>query len=641
MHRKIWPTALKFGIITYINLRQAHVDTEEKKFNIQKGVNVIKAAVLAMPSSPGVYKMIDIHNKILYVGKARELPKRVISYANYQKLTHRIKRMVSQINSIDYIITGSEAEALLLEANLIKSIKPPYNISLRDDKSFPYILFEETHDFPRITKYRGNKATKGTYFGPFASAAQVKNALIELQKVFYIRPCTDSFFASRTRPCIQYEIKRCSAPCVGKISRDEYRKSISLAKDFLRGKGSEVHDKLLSLMESASNDMDYEKAAQIRDRIKILNAIQAKNTFADLGNTDVDLIVAAKNQDVTCIQIYFIRGGKNYGNKSYYQDDTIDMQEWEILETFIGQFYQNNNPPGRIIISHPCPQSETLENFLRGKAGKEVKLFGGKVNQRMLDLIDFGLSNARDSLNKFLKERLKHENDLAAVAKLFGMKEPIERIEVYDNSHISGSNAIGCMVVYTDDGFVKDQYRKFNIKSTKAPDDYEMLKEVLTRRLKKLSEDNYPDLILIDGGKGHLRVAVEVSEKLGYPNLNIICISKGPDRNAGREFFHMKDGRSFQLNVRDKTLNFLQILRDEVHRWTIKSHRDNRSRDLKRSNLDSIPGIGPQRKIALLRHFGSLEAIMQSSASDLTRVSGISKTVAEKIFNYLHSHSSN
>jgi excinuclease ABC subunit C len=597
-----------------------------------------------MPNSPGIYKMIDADGKILYVGKAKELPKRVASYANYDKLTNRIKQMVSQINRIEYIITNSDAEAIILEANLIKNIKPPYNIILRDDKSFPYILFEDKHDFPRITKYRGNKSVKGTYFGPFASPTQVKTALIEIQKVFYIRPCTDSFFASRIRPCIQYDIKRCSAPCVGKITREDYKKSVSLAKDFLKGKGSEVHDKLISLMEEASKNMEYEKAANIRDRIKILNTIQAKNIFADLGDNDIDLISVAKKQDTACIQIYFIRGGKNYGNKSYYQDNTTDISESEILEIFILQFYQNNTPPERIIVSHTCANFELLRQDLSKKAEKYVKLSdNNSSNGRVIDLIDFALNNANDSLNKFLKDRLKHEADLEAVAKLFGIKDRIERIEVYDNSHISGSNAIGCMIVYTNNGFAKDQYRKFNIRSTSAPDDYEMLREVLTRRFKKLDTDqnNIPDLMLIDGGKGHLSVTMEVAEKLGYSHINTVCISKGPDRNAGREFFHTKDGKPFQLDARNKTLNFLQILRDEAHRYAIKSHRDSRSRELKHSSLELIPGIGAKRKLALLRHFGSLDAVIQASSSDLRTVRGISKAVAEKIFNYLHSHSQN
>lgn len=606
-----------------------------KQFNLQNGISIIKEAVAGMPGSPGVYKMLDVHSKILYVGKAKVLPKRVLSYANHTKLSNRLKMMVSQICTIDYIITNSEAEALLLEANLIKSLKPPYNIALRDDKSFPYIMFEDAHEFPRITKYRGNKSTKGTYFGPFASASQVKAAMVELQKVFLIRPCTNAFFASRARPCIQYEIKRCSAPCVGKIERDEYKRSINLAKDFLSGKSSQVHEKLLSSMEAASDLLDFERAANIRDRIKILNAIQAKNTFADLQNNDVDLIAVAKKQDTCCIQIYFIRGGKNYGNKSYYNDNVMDMEEWEILETFISQFYQSNPPPKCIILSHDIPSKKAIEELL----GENVKLLGSSAKQQILDLIDFGLNNTKEALSKFLKERLKHEADLAQVANLFGIKEQIRRVEIYDNSHISGTNAVGCMVVYTEDGFDKNQYRKFNIKSTNQADDYEMLREVLTRRLSKLTPQNYPNLMLIDGGKGHLSVAMEMLAKLGHEELNIVCISKGPDRNAGREFLHLKDGRSFQLGPRDKTLNFLQILRDEVHRYAIKSHRDRRSKELTRSNLDSVPGIGAKRKVLLLRHFGSFDAIMKASAQDLSRVSGISKLIAEKIFNYLHSNS--
>ncbi len=607
-----------------------------KQFNIQNGISVIKAAVEAMPNSPGIYKMLDMNSKILYVGKAKNLPKRIISYANYTKLSNRIKRMVSQICKIDYIITNSEVDALLLEANLIQDIKPYYNIKLRDDKSFPYIMFEEIHEFPRIAKYRGNKSTKGTYFGPFASAFQVKIAMLELQKVFLIRPCTDSYFANRNRPCIQYEIKRCSAPCVAKISVDDYKKSVNMAKDFLSGKSSQVHEKLIKSMEIASNNMDYEKAAQIRDRIKVLNAIQAKNTFADMQNQDIDLIVVAKKHDTCCIQIYLIRGGKNYGNRSYYSDNAMDMEEWEVLETFIVQFYQHHSSPRRVILSHICPSQKALEELLSKRANEKIKIIGSSPRQKIKDLVEFGLNNTKDALDKFLKERLKNEDELIKIGQLLVIQEAIKRIEVYDNSHISGTNAVGCMVVYSENGFDKNEYRKFNIRTTDEADDYEMLREVLTRRIKRLTLENYPNLMLIDGGKGHLRVAMETLGKLGHSDLNIVCISKGPDRNAGREFLHLKDGRSFQLHPKDKTLNFLQILRDEVHRFAIKSHRDKRSRDLTRSSLDSIPGIGPKRKMLLLRHFGSVEAIMNASRKDLSIITGISNFIAEKIFNYLH-----
>ncbi|MCE2991855.1 MAG: excinuclease ABC subunit UvrC [Candidatus Jidaibacter sp.] len=612
-----------------------------KQFNIQHGVEIIRHVSGSMPNSPGVYKMIDAADKILYIGKAKLLPKRVSSYANYGKLSNRLKRMIAQIRKIEYIITNSEAEALLLEANLIKNVKPPYNICLRDDKSFPYILFEESHEFPRITKYRGNKAAKGAYFGPFASASQVKIAMVELQKIFQIRPCSDAYFASRTRPCLEYEIKRCSAPCVKKIDTQDYAKLVSLAKDFLNGKSNLVHKRLQEIMDTASNELDYEKAAQVRDRIKILNSIQAKNNFADLQSSDVDLVVVAKKRDVACIQIYFIRGGKNYGNKSYYNDNATEFTENEILELFLGQFYQTNAPPKLVVVSHPCEAAKSLEELLTQKSGEKIKIIANPTKQHLKDLVEFGIGNASASLDKFLKERIKHTESLIHVAKLFSISRPIKRVEVYDNSHISGTNAVGCMVVYTENGFDKNQYRKFTIQSTQEPDDYEMLREVLTRRLKRLNDDNYPDLMLIDGGKGHLSVALEVLEKLGHTELNLVCISKGPDRNAGREFFHTKDGRSFQLDLRDPTLKFLQILRDEVHRYAIKSHRDKRSKELRKSSLDVVPGIGRKRKITLLKHFGSFESIMEASAADLSRVEGISRLTAEKIFNYLHNISYN
>lgn len=607
----------------------------KSNIGIENAKNVLRSAIAEMPTSAGIYKMIDANQKVIYVGKAKNLPKRVSSYVKIENLTGRLQRMVAQIAQVEFITTTSEAEALLLESNIIKKLQPVYNILLKDDKSFPYIFFDAVHPYPRITKYRGNKRIKGSYFGPFASAHQVKMAIVELQKIFQIRPCTDTFFATRIRPCIQHEIKRCSAPCVSKISEDEYQKAIVMAKDFLSGKSSKVHEKLLNRMDELSLNMEYEKAAQLRDRIKILTAIQAKNTFSDMKNSDVDLIIIARKLDATCIQIYFIRGGKNYGNKTYFPGAAADINTCEIIEKFIGHFYQINPPPKNIVLNHNCESRELLETALSKNAQIKVKIIANTNKKVYKDLVEFGLNNTQLALDKFLRDRIKHEGDLNKVGKLFKINEQISRIEVYDNSHISGTNAIGCMIVYTAEGFIKNEYRKFNIKTTNEADDYTMLEEVLTRRLKRLSIDNKPSLMLIDGGKGHLSTAKKVLEKMGLNDLNIVCISKGIDRNAGREFFHLKDGFSFQLDKHDKTLNFLQTLRDEAHRYAIKSHRHRRSIELKRSSLDLIPSIGHGRKRSLLKYFGSVEGVMQATVTDLVKVNGINKMVAQRIFNYL------
>lgn len=617
--------------VVQINMK----DDNNNISQIKQGITVLKAQLALMPDKPGVYKMIGQDDQLLYIGKAKVLAKRVASYTDLPKLPNRLKMMVSQIRKVEFIITNSESEALLLEANLITKFKPRYNINLKDDKSFPYIFFEDTHIYPRITKYRGNKLTKGSYYGPFASAGQVKQVIGELQKVFLIRPCSNAFFSSRTRPCIQYEIKRCSAPCVGKISESDYKKQIDLAKDFLKGDDKQVHSKLIQDMESASNALDFERAAQIRDRIKVLSSIQAKNIITDIAKADLDIIAIYKKSGAACIQVYFIRSGKNFGNKSYYYDDLDDATEAELLYQFLIQFYQMNIPMSQTLISNDLEDDGLLANTLKDINKKKIIISTPKNNNHK-DLMEFALYNAKMSLEKHLKERIQQANILISVSKLFNIAHPIRRIEVYDNSHHSGTNAVGCMVVYAANGFDKNQYRQFNIKTTTEPDDYLMLREVLIRRLKNLSDANKPDLMLIDGGKGHLSTALEVFALYNINDIALACISKGEDRNAGREFFHMNNQDAFQLPRGDHTLHFLQVLRDEVHRYAITSHRNKRAREMNKSSLDLIPKIGDSRKKALLQHFGSVECVLQASIDDLSNVKGISKITAKSIFNYLH-----
>ncbi|MCE2993791.1 MAG: excinuclease ABC subunit UvrC [Candidatus Jidaibacter sp.] len=608
---------------------------KEELSGIQKGVAALKAQILMLPSSPGIYKMLGEEDRLLYIGKAKSLVNRVASYADINKLSNRIKMMVSQIRRVEFIITNSEAEALLLEANLINKLKPTYNVMLKDDKSFPYIFFDESHEYPRLTKYRGNKSIKGKYYGPFASVAHIKQTIIELQKMFLIRPCSNSFFASRTRPCIQYEIKRCSGPCVRKIESEEYRKQVRLAKLFLEGDGMDIHKSLISEMEKASAHLEFEKAAAIRDKIKILSAIQAKNVLTDFGNADIDIIGTAHKSGYLCIQVYFIRSGKNFGNKSYYYEISEESDINIIAEQFLLRFYEAHLPPKEVVMNDfiDLDQSNLATQYLQERYKSPVQLkFASKKNR---DLLDFANHNAKSSLEKYLKEKIKSSNLLLSVAKLFNVPIPINRIEIYDNSHVSGTNAVGCMVVYSKEGFDKKQYRKYNIKSTNIGDDYAMLEETLTRRLSNLSDDNKPDLIMIDGGAGHLTAATEVFTKMQI-KIPFVCIAKGRDRNAGREFFHLPNIPAFQLSVGDHTLHFLQILRDEVHNYALKSHRQKRSKEIRKSSIDEIPGVGLARKKALLQYFGSAQDLFEASLEDISKVSGISKIIAKKIFNYLH-----
>jgi excinuclease ABC subunit C len=605
--------------------------------SIKRGIGIIQEAVSSMPSLPGVYKMIDIKNEILYVGKAKNLPKRVISYAGVDKLPNRLKRMVSSLSKIEYLTTETEAEALLLEANLIKSIKPKFNIALKDDKSFPYIAIEDTHDYPRISKYRGIKKEKWTFFGPFAQARNVNNTIIELQKLFQIRPCTDSYFASRTRPCLQHQIKRCSAPCTRKISKEDYAKLIKEAKDFLSGKNSEIQSDLVNQMEEASTKLEYEKAASIRDRITLLSQVQAKNKFKTDNIYDADIIAVYKDYSGCSVQVMFIRNGTNYGDKAYFPIHTEELSEADVLELFIGLIYQRNPPPKYIITSHKVSSCKALEQALFKLWGFKNKIISPSKAQQ--HYVDFALTNAKEALSRNNRLKAKELENLENVGRLFNLDKTPTRIEVYDNSHIQGTDAIGCMIVAGPEGFIKNQYRRFTIKTLGhigEGDDYQMLRETLERRLKRLDEDNYPDIMLIDGGKGHLSVASEVMQSFNINNIKLIAISKGPDRNAGREFFHTNEQPAFQLPKNDPTLHYLQQIRDEVHRFAIESHRKKRLKSTTKSGVDTIPGVGAKRKKILLSHFGSFEKLKEASIEDIARIKGLNKKTADIIHNYLH-----
>lgn len=603
--------------------------------NIKRGSDLIRQTAKELPNKSGIYKMLNAEQKAIYIGKAKNLAKRVISYANTEKLPTRLKRMVSQVKSIEIITTNTEAEALLLEANLIRTNKPTYNIALRDDKSFPYILIEDKHQFPRVTKYRGKLKNNGTYFGPFASAGTVNKSIAELQKIFLIRPCSDSYFANRDTPCLQYQIKRCSAPCVGKISQEDYSLSIKQVKDLLSGKTSNIQQQIALQMEKASEGMQYERAAVLRDRIQALTQLQAKNLFNNFKITDADIISFYKNKNYECcIWVFFIRNGSDYGGKSYFFSDIADGMENSTLETFMVQFYQNHKAPKLVFTNVTLENSEIMSEAISKLTETEVTIKTPRSG-RLKELVDFAFENAKNYLSHNEKGKLKNRLALEEIKKLFHLSKPPKRIEVYDNSHHSGSNAYGCMIVATPEGFDKTQYRKFSIKKN-TQDDYAMLREVLTRRLSKLDEENYPDIMLIDGGRGHFSSARQVLDSFGITDIKLVCIAKGKERRAGKETFFVDDSNSFQLIKGSTSHSYLQLIRDEVHRFAITSHRKKSTKDISKSIISNIDGIGDSRKKILLNHFGSADAISQASVEDLCKVKGINLKVAKNIFNYLH-----
>ena len=606
------------------------------------GVDAIAGAVATLPTAPGVYRMLDRDGTPLYVGKARSLRKRVSAYTRPGRLPPRLHRMIAQTAALEVITTHTEAEALLLESNMIKEQRPRYNIVMRDDKSYPHILLTAGHAWPQLLKHRGARTAPGRYFGPFASAGAVNRTLSALQKAFPLRSCSDSVFRGRTRPCLQYQIKRCAAPCVGRIDADSYGAIVEEARGFLDGRASDLQRRLSRQMEAASRALDFETAAVYRDRIRALSEIQARQdvNVRALGNADV--VAQARQAGQTCIQVFFYRSGQNYGSRTCFFARAADHPPERIMAAFLGQFYSDKPPPPLVLASEAPADRELLAQALSIRAGRRVEIGVPRRGTRR-KLIENALDNARESLGRRLSESAAQRRLLDAAGALFGLDAAPERIEVFDNSHISGSNAVGAMIVAGPDGFRKNAYRRFNIRATAAApgDDYAMMREVLRRRFARaLREDpgrqggGWPDLVLIDGGRGHLGAAREVAAELGIEDLVLVGVAKGPDRDAGRERFHMAGRAPFRLPPDDPVLYFVQRLRDEAHRFAIGSHRKRRARAVAASPLDEVAGVGARRKRALLNRFGSAAGVARAGLADLETVEGISKAVARRIYDH-------
>ena len=614
------------------------------------GVTVIERALLTMPLSPGVYRMLDDKGDALYVGKARSLKKRVTSYTQVGRLSERLRRMVSETVSMEIVTTHTEAEALLLEANLIKRLKPRFNIVLRDDKSYPWLMLTEDHPFPQITKHRGSRVRPGSYYGPFASAWAVNQTVTAMQRVFLLRSCADTVFANRSRPCLLHQIRRCSAPCVGRVSAEDYLGLVNQAKGFMAGRGAAVQRELAMEMEHAAEAMEYERAAAVRDRIRGLTHVQGGGVINPESIADADVIAAWQEAGQTCVQVFFIRGGRNNGNRAFFPLHAKADEPGEVLAAFVAQFYDDKPPPPLVLCSHELPEQELVAEALGLKSAtfggpKRVELAVPKRGEKRA-VLDHAQTNAREALERRLAESAGQAKLLALTAELFGLPATPERLEVYDNSHIMGTNAYGVMVVAGPEGFTKQAYRKFGIKTTITPgDDFGMMREVLDRRFGRALKENpdpsatppnWPDLVLIDGGAGQLSAAQAVLADLGVTDVPLVAIAKGPDRDAGREWFHMEGRAPFQLPPRDPVLYFLQRLRDEAHRFAITTHRAGRSKSLVSSELDEVAGIGPGRKRALLNHFGSARGVRQAGLADLEAAPGINRDLAARVYAHFH-----
>jgi excinuclease ABC subunit C len=613
------------------------------------GADLIKDFVSRLPGKPGVYRMYDAKGDVIYVGKARNLKNRVSNYTRSWGHTSRISTMISLTANMEFVTTTTEAEALLLEANLIKKLKPRFNVVLRDDKSFPYILIARDHEVAQLAKHRGARNRRGNYYGPFASAGSVNRAINTLQKAFLLRTCTDSVYANRTRPCLLYQIKRCSAPCVNYISLEDYNALVFEAEAFLDGKSQVVKAELAEQMEQAAEQLDFERAATYRDRIQAMSFVTQTQGINPQSIEEADVFALAQEGGQTCIQVFFFRSFQNWGNRAYYPKADRSLEPREILSSFMAQFYDDKPVPELILLSTDIEESDLLEEALSTLAGYKVEIAVPQRGEKKT-LVDHALSNAREAIGRKMAESSSQVKLLEGVQRVFGLAEIPSRIEVYDNSHIQGSNPVGAMIVAGPEGFIKSQYRKFNIRTGDiGSDDFAMMREVLTRRFSRLLKEQgekpeqpssdmpaWPDLVLIDGGQGQLSAAKTVLNDLGLGDLPVAGVAKGPDRDAGREHFYIEGRPSFMLEARDPVLYYIQRLRDEAHRFAIGSHRARRSRAIGVNPLDEVAGIGPLRKKALLQAFGSAKAVARASVQDLSAVEGVSTALAQAIYDHFH-----
>lgn len=598
--------------------------------DIRQGLEILKKHIKVAPEKPGVYRMIGADEKVLYVGKAKNIKKRIVAYSHIDKLPYRLQRMVSEIRRMEFIIVENEAKALLMENELIKRLEPRYNILLKDDKTFPHLVIDVESEFPSLRKYRGKRNDKSKYFGPFASVLAVNNVLDTVQKAFLLRSCRDNVFKNRERPCLMYQIKRCSAPCVGRISKEDYHKLVREAVDFLDGKNTKIQAELSEKMQEASDRQDYEQALFFRDRIRALTNVQTGTMVEYATISSCDIVALARKNDVVCIQVFFIRSGQNCGNVPYFPKQTQGAEDGEILEAFLGSFYSEHIPPKEVIVSQPLENGEFLEEAL----GTHINTYQKGAKAKLLSNV---LDNAYASIDRKMAMEASVKSNLEEMQRVFDLPRLPQRIEIYDNSHIQGSYAIGAMVVATPEGFDKKSYRTFNIKNSEITnDDFAMMKEVLTRRFNRMAPENRPDVILLDGGLGQLHAVHEALKDFDLTGISIIAISKGPERNAGKEFYHQLGKESFALPFQSPIAFYLQNLRDESHRFAIGTHRKKRAKSITKSRLDEVEGIGAKRKRDLLNYFGSVEEISQAGIKDIEKVGGISKKTAEKIYNYFH-----
>jgi excinuclease ABC subunit C len=620
------------------------VGSNEMSITAEKGVAVIEAALETMPVSPGVYRMLDAKGDALYVGKARSLKRRVTSYAQIDRLSERLRRMVSETVTIEIVTTHTEAEALLLEANFIKRLKPRFNIVLRDDKSYPWLMLSEDHPYPQIAKHRGAQTRKGSYWGPFASAWAVNQTVTAMQRVFLLRSCADAIFSTRTRPCLLFQIKRCSAPCVGRVAREEYAKLVNQAKAFLAGKSGTVQKELAAEMEHAAEMLEFERAATIRDRLRGLTFVQGNSVVNPASITDADVIAAWQIAGQTCVQVFFIRGGRNNGNRAFFPTHAKVEETQDVLSAFITQFYDDKPPPPLLLVNQELAEQQLIAEALALRAGRKVEVSLPQRGEKRAVILH-AETNAREGLERKLAESAGQVKLLESIGQLLKLPTAPERIEAYDNSHIMGTNPYGVMVVAGTEGFIKAGYRKFGIRGQITPgDDFAMMREMLQRRFYRALKEqadgappaDWPDLLLIDGGAGQLSAARDVLADLGVQDVTVVAIAKGPDRDAGREWLHTDGLAPFQLPPRDPVLYFLQRLRDEAHRFAITTHRAGRSKTIHQSELDEIGGIGSVRKRSLLNHFGSARGVKMAGLADLEAVPGISREIARRVYAHFH-----